>query len=160
MLQQTAQASSKGRNRRAGATTTAPPKHRGQRGRSTPKLVRKIRAIPFELDLAKLRPRAWLYDHHYQRGQVTVTIGTTGAGKSSLDLVEGIAMATGRKLLHEEPEERCRVWVHNGDDDKDEVYRRIDAVCHCYDIPPADLEGWLFVTTNKSSSSTATAAAR
>lgn len=141
-----------GRKPRAAAADDSAAGALGATDALKPKLKspRKIRAIPFEAAyLAKLRPRAWLYDHHYQRGQVTVTIGTTGAGKSSLDLVEGIALATGRKLLHEEPAERCRVWVHNGDDDKDEVYRRIGAVCQHYDIPPAELESWLFITTNK-----------
>ena len=107
-----------------------------------------IRAIPFvAFDEAKLPPREWLYANHYQRGQVTATIGPGGAGKSSVDLVEGLAMATARPLLGEQPTARCRVWIHNGDDDKAEMDRRIAAVCRRYEIPMSELEGWLFVTT-------------
>jgi RecA-family ATPase len=107
-----------------------------------------IHAIPFRaFDEAKLPPREWLYASHYQRGQVTATIGPGGAGKSSVDLVEGIAMATARNLLGEQPTLRCRVWIHNGDDDREEMNRRIAAVCRHYQIPMIELEGWLWVTT-------------
>src|SRR5262249_34216060 len=107
-------------------------------------------AIPFKaFDEAKLERRCWLYASHYQRGQVTATIGPGGAGKSSVDLVEGIAMATGRNLLNEQPELRCRVWMHNGDDDGKEMNRRVAAVCRHYKIPMTELEGWLFVTTKE-----------
>ena len=43
-----------------------------------------------------------------------------------LDLVEAIAMATARNLLGEQPEERLRVWYHNGEDpfDRDHAPRR------------------------------------
>jgi hypothetical protein len=108
----------------------------------------KIRAIPFEdFDEARVERRAHLYGKHCQRGQVTATIGPGGAGKSSLDLVECLAMATSRNLLGEQPAERCRVWIHNGDDDTREMKRRVAAVCRHYGIPKSELVGWLFVTT-------------
>jgi hypothetical protein len=31
-------------------------------------------------------------------------------------MVEGVAMATARNLLGEQPTERLRVWFHNGED--------------------------------------------
>jgi hypothetical protein len=117
-------------------------------GKKQPQARGPIRAIPFvAFDEAALPPREWLYASHYQRGQVTATIGPGGAGKSSEDLVEGLAMATARPLLGEQPTVRCRVWIHNGDDDKPEMDRRIAAVCRRYAIPMSALEGWLFVTT-------------
>jgi RecA-family ATPase len=125
-------------------SSSAPP----NAGSPSPHAPGAIRAIPFvAFDEAKLPPREWLYASHYQRGQVTATIGPGGAGKSSLDLVEAVAMATGRNLLGEQPTLRCRVWVHNGDDDKKEMDRSIAAVCRHYKIPLTELEGWLFVTS-------------
>jgi hypothetical protein len=56
-------------------------------------------------------------------------------------------MATTRDLLGEQPTQRCKVWIHNGDDDGEEMKRRIAAVCRHYKIPMAELEGWLFTTT-------------
>jgi hypothetical protein len=96
---------------------------------------------------AKLPPREWLYDKHYQRGIVTATVGPGGGGKSSLDLVELIAMCTGRDLLGVQPLIRCRAWYHNAEDSRDEIYRRIAAVCQHYKIDQGELDGWLFVTT-------------
>ena len=115
---------------------------------STSQKPPSVWAIPFvAFDEAALERRSWLYAKHYQRGQVTATIGPGGAGKSSLDLVEAIAMATGRNLLTEMPEDRLKIWIYNGDDDAKEVNRRIAAVCRHYAIPMKELEGWLFATS-------------
>ena len=110
------------------------------------KLVLKLQ--PFKsFDVAALPPRAWLYGKHYQRRTVSLTAGPGGMGKSSLDMVEAIAMATCRNLLGEQPEERLRVWYHNGEDPLDEIKRRIAAICQHYKIQQSELEGWLFVTS-------------
>jgi hypothetical protein len=85
---------------------------------------------PFRpFDVAKLPPRSWLYGKHYQRRTVSLTAGPGGMGKTSNDMVEAIAMVTGRNLLGEQPEERLRVWFHNGEDPRDEIDRRLAAIC-------------------------------
>jgi hypothetical protein len=43
-----------------------------------------------------------------------------GRGKSSLVLVEAVAMATGRALLGDEPLRRLKVWYHNGEENWEE----------------------------------------
>ena len=107
-----------------------------------------IEARPFRrFDPATLPAREWLYGGHYQRGIVTATVGPGGGGKSSLNLVELIAICTGRPLLGEQPVIRCKAWYHNAEDDEDEIYRRIAAVCQHYEIDQGELEGWLFVTS-------------
>jgi RecA-family ATPase len=107
-----------------------------------------IRAIPFAaFDEASLPPREFLFGKHYQRGQCTATIGPGGAGKTSYSQVEAVAMATIRNLLGEQPEERLRVWLHNGDDDRIECNRRIAAICRHYNVPMSELEGFLFITS-------------
>ena len=63
-----------------------------------------------------------------------------------MGIAEAIAMATGRNILGEEPAERCRVWLHNADDDFKEINRRIAACCRLHNVPMTELEGWLFVT--------------
>ena len=98
-------------------------------------------------DPAQLAAREWLYDGHYQRGVLTATIGTGGGGKSSLSLVELIAMCTTRNLLGEQPLERCKAWYHNAEESLDEIYRRIAAICQHYKIDQSELVGWLFVTS-------------
>jgi hypothetical protein len=68
-------------------------------------------------------------------------------GKSSNDMVEAIAMATCRNLLGEQPEERLRIWYHNGEDPRDEIDRRLVAICQHYKILQQELQGYLWTTS-------------
>jgi RecA-family ATPase len=99
------------------------------------------------IDPATLPRRQFLYGKHFQRRVVSATIAPGGTGKTSLGNVEAVAMATGRNLLGEQPEERCKVWIHNGEDGRDELLRRIVAICQHHDIPQEELVGWLFLTS-------------
>jgi hypothetical protein len=104
--------------------------------------------VPFKaFDVASLPRRRWLLDQHYMRGVVSITAGMGGRGKSSNSLVEGIVLATAKPLLREPPGERCRVWYHCGDDNMEELHRRVAAICQRYNLDMAELEGWLFLTT-------------
>jgi hypothetical protein len=108
----------------------------------------KIYPKPFDcFDFSKIPPREWLYAKHYMRGIASATIGPGGSGKSSLDLVEAIAMATGRNLLGEQPKEQLHVWYHNGEDPIPELDRRIAAICVHFEIDPRDLKGHFFRTS-------------
>ena len=104
--------------------------------------------VPFKaFDVASLPRRRWLLDQHYMRGVVSITAGMGGRGKSSNSLVEAIVLATAKPLLREPPGERCRVWYHCGDDNMEELNRRVAAICQRYNLDMAELEGWLFLTT-------------
>jgi hypothetical protein len=103
---------------------------------------------PFKpVDIASFPPRAWLYGKHYQRRAVTGTVAPGGWGKTSLIMVEAVSLATARALLGEQPTERCRVWLHNGEDNLPELTRRVLAICVHYGIPQEELDGWLFLTS-------------
>ena len=110
---------------------------------------RRFYLVPFTpVNPIDIPPRKWLLHRHYQRRVVSADIADGGVGKSSLNLVEAIIMATGRPLLGEAPEEDgLRVWVHNGEDDMDEMNRRVAAICQHYEVPQEDLKGRLFLTT-------------
>ena len=99
------------------------------------------------IDEASLPPRQWLYGRHYQRRTVSATVAPGGFGKTTLCMVEAVAMATARNLLEEQPTERLRVWYHNGEDSIEELSRRLVAICKHYKIPQEELRGWLFVTS-------------
>jgi hypothetical protein len=101
--------------------------------------------VPF--DPATLPPREWLYGRHYQRRTVGGTVAPGGVGKTTLCMVEGVAMATCRNLLGEQPTERLRVWFHNGEDNIDELNRRLAAICQHFDIPMEELRDWWFMTS-------------
>lgn len=66
-------------------------------------------------------------------------------GKSSLVLVEIVAMATGLPLLGVTPAAPLRIWYFNGEDPRDEIQRRIAAIALHYSVTPSDLGDRLFV---------------
>jgi len=114
-----------------------------EKKQSAPFVLRPF--VPF--NPATLPPRQFLFGKHYQRRTVGGTVAPGGTGKSTLEMVEGISMATARNLLGEQPGERLRVWYHNGEDNMDELNRRVAAICQYYDIPLDDLAGWFFMTS-------------
>jgi hypothetical protein len=67
-----------------------------------------------------------------------------GLSKSSLDLVEAIAMAAMLNLLGVPVPERLRV-AYWGEDPADEIERRVAAILKHFKISREQIEGWLFV---------------
>ena len=89
-----------------------------------------------EADLPK---RRWIYGNQYIRGFVTVTASAGGVGKTSLAIVEALAIVTGRELLGEPIKERTSVWIINLEDDGGEMRLRIAAAMRYYNISHADI---------------------
>ena len=105
-----------------------------------------ISATPFVWrDPANIPPRAWLYGKHYIRKFLSSTIAPGGLGKTSLAIVEALAVASGQPLLGTRPAERAHVWIWNGEDPRDELDRRIIAAMQHHNLKPVDIEGHLFV---------------
>lgn len=100
-----------------------------------------LHATPFVWrDPTTIPPRPWVYGRHMIRKQVSVTVAPGGVGKSSLTLVEALAMATGRKILGEwVPAEPLRVWAYNLEDPRDEMDRRVIGAMLHHGIAPSDL---------------------
>jgi hypothetical protein len=109
--------------------------------------ARKLpRATPFALKGAHLAPkRQWLYGRFLIRKTVSLTIAPGGTGKSILSIVEALALATGRRLLHDWVHERCKVWLYNLEDDRDELTRRVEGAAKCHGITHEQIDGHLFV---------------
>jgi RecA-family ATPase len=101
-----------------------------------------------QFDPAQLPPREFLFGRHYQRRTVSGTVAPGGTGKSSLVMVEAVAMRTGRDLLSEGAKEPLRVWYHNGEDNMTELERRLAGICQRYDIPLTEVLGDGFFMTS------------
>jgi hypothetical protein len=100
-------------------------------------------------DEASIEPRRWIYAHHYLRSFVSVLASAGGIGKTSLQIVEALAIVTGRPLLGEEVKERTNVWLVNLEDPLQEIQRRVLASMRQYGIKPAEVEGRLFVNAGR-----------
>jgi hypothetical protein len=109
-----------------------------------------ISVTPFVYrDPATIPPRQWLYARYYVRKFVSCSIAHGGVGKTSRAIVEALALASGRNLLGVSPAQRCRVWIWNGEDPKDELERRIVAAMLLFGLTQADIKGYLFTDVGR-----------
>jgi hypothetical protein len=105
---------------------------------------------PFKwCDPARFPRRQFAYGRHYARRFVGVTAATTKTGKTSMSLVEAVAMASGRNVLGVMPSRPMKVWYWNGEDPREEIERRILAICLHYAVDPKDVEGNLFIDSGR-----------
>ena len=58
-------------------------------------------------------------------------------------------MASGRPILGQTVNERLRVWMWNLEDPRDELERRLCAICQRFGITSEDLGGQLFVDSGR-----------
>jgi hypothetical protein len=90
-------------------------------------------------DPATIPVRDWIYGKHLIRRHVSATIASGAVGKTSLKIVEALALATGRPLLGQDVPKRSRVWLFNLEDDMIELRRRVSAAMIYYKIKPEDI---------------------
>ncbi len=95
-------------------------------------------------DPAMIPHRQFVYGRHYVRGFVSASLAPGGVGKSSLALVEAVAMATGRNLLGIQPPKGLKVWYVNLEDPREEIERRVAAICLRYGIKADEIEERFF----------------
>ena len=100
-------------------------------------------------DEASIEPRRWIYGHHYLRSFVSVLASAGGVGKTSLQIVEALAIVTGKPLLGEDVKERTNVWIVNLEDPIEELQRRVLAAMKHYNIQADDVRGRLFVNAGR-----------
>lgn len=93
--------------------------------------------------------REWLYGRHYIRKFVSGTVGPGGFGKSTHNLVEAVAMASGKPLLNVRIPGPLRVWYWNGEDPQEELDRRIAAICLHYGVGRDDLGDRLHIDNGR-----------
>lgn len=112
----------------------APPRTNGKHQPAPVRLP--TRATPYAFpDPASMPRRAWIHGGHYVRTVVTATVAPGASGKTTLSLFEAVTMAVNG----------FRVWYLSGEDQRDEIDRRIAAHCQHHGITPEQLAGRLFV---------------
>ena len=100
-------------------------------------------------DEASIEPSRWIYGNHYLRSFVSVLASAGGVGKTSLQIVEALAIVTGKPLLGEPVKEQTNVWIVNLEDPLEEIQRRVLAAMKHYDIRPEEVRGKLFVNAGR-----------
>lgn len=102
-----------------------------------------------QFDPKTLPRRQWLYGNHYIRKYVSATAAPSAVGKSSMTMVEALAMATGKPLLGVQPKGTYRVWIWNGEDPIEELELRIAAAMQHYGLTWADLGDRVFLDSGR-----------
>jgi AAA domain len=90
------------------------------------------------------KPRQWLTARCFCKRFLSGLVAPGDAGKTTLRLTQAIELAIGRELLGLRIHRRCRVLIVSFEDDRDELHRRLAAICKHHNIDPAELKGWLF----------------
>lgn len=112
--------------------------------------LRAVTATPFQYRDPKTIPqRESLYAEHFNRRFLSMTLGIGGGGKSSLLIVDALAMVSGRALIGHKPERPFKVWYINLEDPKDEIERRFAAAAKHYGIDPQVMNQNLFVDSGR-----------
>lgn len=102
-----------------------------------------------EIDYAAIPKRQWVYGQIYIRGFCGITVAPGGIGKSTLVLIEAIAMATGRNLLGIQPTGKLKVIYFNAEDPMVEIKLRVAAACTHFGIDQRELIGQLFIQSGR-----------
>lgn len=112
---------------------------------------RTMAATPFVWrDERTIEPRRWLYGKHLLRKFLSVDVAAGGIGKSSVKVVEALAMTSGRALLRKEcPEGALRVWLYNLEDPLEETERRLHAALNHFGLCPTDVGDRLYVDSGR-----------
>jgi hypothetical protein len=90
------------------------------------------------------KPRQWLTSRQFCRGFLSGLVAPGDAGKTTLRLTQAIELAAYREILGHRIYRRCRVLVVSFEDDRDELHRRLQAICQHHRIDPRELKEWLF----------------
>jgi len=125
-----------------------------------PKPAASFPTLYEDFDEASIEPRRWIYGNHYLRSFVSVLASAGGIGKTSLQIVEALAVCTGRPLLGEEVKEQCNVWIVNLEDPMDEMKRRVLAAMRHYGVTADEVRGRLFIDAGREFSLTFAAQTR
>lgn len=107
---------------------------------------------PFEwVEPSSIPQRAVLYGNHLYRKFVSMTVSPGGLGKSSMVMVEALAMASNQPLLGEPIYDGpLRVWYWNGEDPQDENTRRIVAAATHHKLHPSKFADRLWIDSGRS----------
>jgi hypothetical protein len=98
--------------------------------------------FPAEIDIPQW---AWLYGWHLLRGEVAGTAAMGGTGKSTLSIVEALAMTSGRALLGPFVPTPLRVVLINLEDTRNTIDKRIAAVMRQHGLTATDISDRLIV---------------
>lgn len=105
-----------------------------------------LKATPLGiLDPTQIPTREWIMGGRLIRRFITTTIAPGGLSKTTLSLMEAIAVTTGKPITGMPVQEQGKVWFFGNEDPLDELRRRVAAICLQFEIDPVDLANTVFL---------------
>ena len=103
--------------------------------------------MPADFALHKLPRRQFVLGNRFMMGVVTLGVGPPGTAKSTLAISTALSIATGESLTGERVHRTGRVWIHNNEDSREELYRRIGGTLKYHAIEFDRVREKIFVTS-------------
>jgi len=99
----------------------------------------KVMAVTGDkVDFGAIKPRPWIMKDRYVGGIVSAIIAPGGAGKSTVALLDALAICTGKPLTGFDVMQQGNVWLYNTEDPIGELELRLAAMCVAHDITPKE----------------------
>lgn len=95
----------------------------------------------------KIEPREWLLGTTFCRRNLSGLISAGAGGKTTVRILQLLSAACDRSLTGEHVFVRCRVLIVCLEDDMKELRRRVRAAMLHHNVTPAEVKGFLFLTT-------------
>jgi hypothetical protein len=92
-------------------------------------------------------PREWLLGTTFCRSYLSGLISAGAGGKTTVRILQALSLASGRSLSGEYVFVRCRVMIICLEDDMKELRRRVRAAMLRHKVTPAEVKGFLILTT-------------
>ena len=100
------------------------------------------------IDPLTIEPRDFLY-RDYTRYYCSLLVSPGGIGKSSLSIVDAIAMASNRNLLGAIPKQKLKVVYYNSEDPLQEIQRRVIGCLQHFNIDQSEIKNYLFLASGR-----------
>lgn len=97
------------------------------------------------LDPEATPTRPWMVDRLLMVGMVSAVLAAGSAGKSTLALLIAAHLALGRPIGTHTTHTRCKSIIYNGEDDRAEQSRRLQAVCQAYNFDYNEVRKWILL---------------
>lgn len=100
-----------------------------------------------DLNVAMLPKRQWILGRSLIVGYLSLLVSPPGIGKTTLVLAQAVSVCTGKNLTGKEVFQIGKVWVHNNEDDSDELKRRLAAVLQHFKLSVDDVRDKLVISS-------------
>lgn len=101
------------------------------------------------LDPEATPKRPWMVDRMLMVGMVTAILAAGSAGKSTVALIVAAHLAMGRNIGPYTTYVKCKSIVYNGEDDRAEQSRRLQAICLAYQFDYNEVRKMVLLVTDR-----------